>query len=151
LDCELEAAVLKLTKNKTDILSIANILTNYARGEVLQMVWKLIALGIIKTDAKNNLYLPTKKESKMTKTTKTTSNVRSAAARKAHETRRRNAQKRSDAAKKAWATRRAQQEEVVETDRSSAARKAWVTRRAQAEFERRSQAAKKAWATRRNG
>lgn len=144
---KLEAAILKLIKNKTDILSVANVLTNYARGQVLQMVWKLIDLGVIKEDTENHLYLPTEREIEMTKK----NNTRSAAARKAHETRRKNAQKRSDAARKAWATRRAQQEEVVEIDRSSAARKAWVTRRAQAEFQKRSNAAKKAWATRRNG
>jgi hypothetical protein len=140
----LEKEVLNVVrKNKIDILSVANILAHYARGEVLQMVWRLIALGVIKIDVNFKLCLSTEREP-MTKT-----NVRSAAARKAHETRRKNAQKRSDAARKAWVTRRAQQEEVVETDRSSAAKKAWVTRRAQAEFEKRSNAAKKAWATRR--
>jgi hypothetical protein len=121
---KLEEEVLNVVrKNRTDILHIANVLTHYARGEVLQMVWRLIALGVIKIDINFKLYLQSERETKMTKT-----NTRSEAARKAHETRRRNAQKRSDAARKAWATRRAQ-----------------------AEFERRSEAAKKAWETRRNG
>lgn len=150
---------------KEDILKIVSMgakttnlivcsLPEYDELKIGKVIDQLLCNGWLDFNDECKIVLTTQGEKKMTKTTKTTCD-RSAAARKAHETRRRNAEKRSQAARKAWATRRAGAQQKVTTDRSAAAQKAWETRRSNAETTQttsdtvRSNAAKKAWETRR--
>jgi hypothetical protein len=125
---------------------------DYDIVEISKHFYRLKNKGFLKYDENYRVVLTIEGERQMTKTTKTN---RSEAARKAHETRRRNAEKRSQAARKAWATRRAGAQQKTTTDRSAAAQKAWETRRSNAETTQttsdtvRSNAAKKAWETRR--
>ena len=154
----LEVDILKIVSMgaKTSNLIICS-LPEYDELKVGDLIDNLIGKGLLDFNDECKIVLTTQGEKKMTKTTKTTCD-RSAAARKAHETRRRNAEKRSNAARKAWATRRAGAQQETTTDRSGAARKAWATRRSNTEATQttqvssdtvRSNAAKKAWETRR--